>query len=59
MNQELVSQARQNLDEWMAKGRRFGESVHWRQLNRHIAVLSDLSQFRRVNAEEATRRGGG
>lgn len=58
MSQDPVSQARENLDTWMAVSRRAGESVHWRQLNRHIASLSNLTQFRRVNAENAMKEEG-
>lgn len=58
MTHNPVSQARENLDDWMANSRRSGESVHWRQLNGHIAALSDLSHFRRVNAENAMREEG-
>ena len=58
MSQNPVSQARENLDRWMAASRRAGESVHWRQLNRHIASLSNLTQFRKVNAENAMKEEG-
>lgn len=58
MNKEPVPQARKNLDDWAAIGNRFGESVHWRQMNPHISAISDLSQFRRINAENAMTKSG-
>ena len=45
-----VAQARANLDQWMSRRWRRGESAHWRKFNPRIASLDDLTTFRARNA---------